>query len=484
MLCTLSSNVRRILHARIAGPRLVSASFASSSSKKESTPQSPDKNIKDVREGMSVVCNYSSKVVQMRNGRKMFRRQNRTRNLPDSFQSTATSRQGWSRRGSETGNIKDVALIFRISHFSPSFSAILHRELIPFMAAETTLKIVREILSACNTAEDMDIAAKVPSMVRVLAQNLNHSDRRVRYAAVSAFSAVTKNYQDQLEGAKEFIKEFDQARSNLAENQNDGDLEQLSILNEALSTLGFEAQPVPDNEYLDSCMQPDYVTERVSHNNRLHSMIVSLSASKKGALPSDINPAVVQMRMVLVAGVLSASLRVERNEAAEEDSSENAMIARVMLSVKVSPGDDDFVDDLNAAVLESTDGKFKLANVDYWQSLAGKSGKETPAETMEKSTEFSDYDDTMYLDDDSQLSNRVLGKKGKSKAKKPWSMFNPSSALGLNSVFNSTDLLEMIEYDSEEAVAARESVGSPKVAEEPKAASTGSRFGLLRRLFG
>jgi hypothetical protein len=84
-----------------------------------------------------------------------------------------------------------------------------------------------------------------------------------------------------------------------------------------------------------------------------------------------------------------------------------------------------------------------------------------------------------------------LGKKGARKARKPWSMFNPSSALGLTSVFNGTDLLEMIEYDSEEAAAARgEQVVSPKVADEPKAAAptapaaSGSRFGLLRRLFG
>lgn len=358
------------------------------------------------------------------------------------------------------------------------------------MAAETTLKIVREILSACNTADDMDIASKVPSMVRVLAQNLNHSDRRVRSAAVSAFSAMTRNYKDQLESAREFVKEFDQARSSLAENENEGDLEQLEILNTALGVLGFEHKSVPESDYLDQCFQPDYMVE-TKHNNRLHSMIVRLSPAKKGTSHTEINAAVVQMRMVLVAGVISASLRVERNEAAEDDSSDIAFVPKVFLSVKVSPGDDDFVDDLNSAVLDSTDGKFKLANVDFWESLASKSGKDTPAETMEKSTEFSetanDYDDGMYLDDDSQLSNRVLGKKGRAKSRKPWSMFNPSSALGLNSVFNSTDLLEMIEYDSEEAVAAREGCTSPKIADEPKAAPTntgGSRFGLLRRLFG
>jgi hypothetical protein len=61
-------------------------------------------------------------------------------------------------------------------------------------------------------------------------------------------------------------------------------------------------------------------------------------------------------------------------------------------------------------------------------------------------------------------------------------MFNPSSALGLNSVFNSNDLLEMIEYDCDEAVAAREMKEKIKVAEEPKAAIP--RFGLLKRLFG
>ena len=355
------------------------------------------------------------------------------------------------------------------------------------MAAEATLKIVREILSACNTRGDAEIASKVSSMVRVLAQNLNHSDRRVRSAAVGAFSAMTKHYKDDLSSAQEYLKEFEDARSYLAENQNEGDLEQLAILNEALSTLGVS---IDDNgDYMDAYFQPTYVEER-THNNRLHGMILRLSAAKKGSVPSDINAAVVQMRMVLVAGVISASLRIERNEAAEEEEGEHSTMAKIFLSVKVSPGDDEFVDDLNDAVVDSTDGKFKVGNVDFWESH---SGKDTPAETMEKSTEFSetpnDYDETMYLDDDSQLANRVLGKKGKAaKSRKPWSMFNPSSALGLKSVFNSTDLLEMIEYDSEEAVAARESVPSPKVADEPKpataAATTSNRFGLLRRLFG
>jgi hypothetical protein len=364
------------------------------------------------------------------------------------------------------------------------------------MAAEATLKIVREILSACNMPDDTEIASKVPSMLRVLAQNLNHSDRRVRLAAVSAFSAMTRHYKDQLETVKDYTKEFDSARSYLGENQNDGDLEQLQILNDALASLGL-AQNSPakeEDEYLDACFQPEYMEgpSNSGHNNRLHSMIVRLSANTKGASPNEINAAVVQMRMVLVAGVISASLRVEANESAEDESSDTATVAKIFLSVKVSPGDDEFVDDLNEAVVDSTDRKFKLANVEFWESLArSKSGKDTPAETMEKSTEFSetsnDYDDTMYLDDDSQLSNRVLGKKNKSKSRKPWSMFNPSSALGLNSVFNSTDLLEMIEYDSEEAVTAREqqAIPSPKVADEPKpAAATGSRFGLLRRLFG
>lgn len=360
------------------------------------------------------------------------------------------------------------------------------------MAAEATLKIVREILSACNTPDDAEIASKVPSMVRVLAQNLNHSDRRVRSAAISAFSAMTKHYKNDLSGTRDFISEFDEARSRLAENENDGDLELLATLNEALASLGYD--PMEGGDYLDSCFQPTYVDER-PHNNRLHGMIVRLSATKKGALPSEINAAVVQMRMVLVAGVISASLRIEQNESAEEESGDNSTVAKIFLSVKVSPGDDEFVDDLNDAVVDSTDGKFKVANVDFWESHSSKSGKDTPAETMEKSTEFSetsnDYDDTMYLDDDSQLANRVLGKKGGkagggAKARKPWSMFNPSSTLGLNSVFNSTDLLEMIEYDSEEAVAARESIPSPKVADEPKPAiaTSGGRFGLLRRLFG
>ena len=369
------------------------------------------------------------------------------------------------------------------------------------MAAEATLKIVREILSACNTSEDSDIASKIPSMIRVLAQNLNHSDRRVRSAAVSAFSAMTKNYKDQLSSVGEYLKDFDSARSNLAENQNEGDLEQLDILNSALSSLGFETKDYSprspaEDEYLDSCFQPDYVDEKQSSNkNRLHGMILRLAANRKGSLPNEINAAVVQMRMVLVAGVISASLRIETNESAEEEQSENSTVAKVFLSVKVSPGDDDFVDDLNSAIMDSTDSKFKLSNVDFWEShSSSKSGKYTPSEGMEKSTEFTESnadDDTMYLDDDSQLADRALGRKGakSGKARKPWSMFNPSSALGLSSVFNGTDLLEMIEYDSEEAIAAREStnspkVSSPKVADEPVAQPPTSRFGLLRRLFG
>ena len=348
------------------------------------------------------------------------------------------------------------------------------------MAAETTLKIVREILSACNVAGEAETASRVPSMVRVLSQNLNHSDRRVRYASVSAFAAMVKNYKDSLGSAEQYLTDFDKARANLAENTNDGDLDQLDILNGALTTLGFAPVEKKEEEdaYLDGYMQPDYA-EETKKSNRLHGMILRLAAAKTDANPEQINAAVVQMRMVLVAGVISASLRLESHETAEEEST----IAKIFLSVKVAPSDDDFVDDLGTAISDATDGAFKLANVDFWESH--KSGKDTPAETMEKSTEFAESDfndeDGMYLDDDDKLASRVLGKKKNGGKRKPWSMFNPSSALGLNSVFNSDGLLEMIEYDCDEAVAARgETIQSPK--QEPKPAAP--RIGLFKRLFG
>lgn len=357
------------------------------------------------------------------------------------------------------------------------------------MAAEASLKIVREILSACNTREDAEIASKVPSMLRVLAQNLNHADRRVRLGSVSAFSAMTSNYKDQLSSASEFIKEFDMARAGLAENQNEGDLEQLEILNAALVTLGFPPKSAADIEeeaYLDSYMQPEYVNEK-SGRSRLHGMILRLASTRPSIRPSEINAAVVQMRMVLVAGVISASLKIETNDAAEDTSDDTTgRVARVFLSVKVAPSDDEFVDDLNAAIKDATEGKFKLGNVDFWETHAHKSGKDSPDETIEKSTDLaeSEYmnDDGMYLDDDEKLASRVSGKKKAAGKRKPWSMFNPSSALGLNSVFNSNELLEMIEYDSEEAVAAREKKETKVITNEPKPAAP--RFGLLKRLFG
>ena len=356
------------------------------------------------------------------------------------------------------------------------------------MAAEVCLKIVREILSACNTKEDAEVASKVPSMLRVLSQNLNHADRRVRHASVSAFSAMARNYKDQLSSADEYIRDFDQARASLAENQNEGDLEQLEMLNAGLKSLGV-AQSEEDEEYLDGYMHaPEYVSEKPSDRNRLHGMILRLAPGKPNARPAEINAAVVQMRMVLVAGVISASLKIEANESAEDstDASTGSM-ARIYLSVKVAPSDDDFVDDLSAAIKDATDEKFKLSRVDFWETHAHKSGKESPDETIEKSTDMaeSDYanDDGMYLDDDEKLANRVSGKKKNGGKRKPWSMFNPSSALGLNSVFNSNELLEMIEYDCDEAVAAREKKETAKVAEEPKVAPP-ARFGLLKRLFG
>jgi hypothetical protein len=365
------------------------------------------------------------------------------------------------------------------------------------MAAEASLKIVREILSACNEVDNAEIAAKVPSMLRILSQSISHADRRVRYACVSAFSAIVKNYKDQTESASQYIKELEAARSSLAENHNDGDLENLEVLNSAMEALGISPKQIPssspaeESEYLDTFIEPQYVAEESSRTrNRIHGMILRLSSTKTGTVPSAINAAVIQMRMVLVAGVISASLRIEKNDSAEEaDDDSNSTVAKIFLSVKVAPTDDDFVEDLNSAIVDATDGSFKLASVDFWENHSGKSGKDTPADTVEKSTEFADseyMDDGMYLDDDDKLGWRATGKKkGASKPRRPWSMFNPSSALGLNSVFNSDGLLEMIEYDSEEAVAARGAGEKPAPAVAPEPAPvTGGRFGLLKRLFG
>jgi len=248
-----------------------------------------------------------------------------------------------------------------------------------------------------------------------------------------------------------------------------------------------------DNGYLDSAMQPDYVDSWSGGNKKIHGMIVRLVPNRKGAIPSELNAGVIQMRMVLVAGVISASLRIEKNESAEDDEDEtNSNMARIFLSVKVAPGEDSFVSDLNKAIIDGSDGSFKLGNVDFWENhnANNRSGKDTPEE---KSTEFAESendnaDDGMYLDDDEKLANRVTGgKKNKSAKRRPWSMFNPSSALGLNSVFNSADLLEMVEYDSDEAEARKQEAVAAEAAKTAAPATEAppvSRFGIFRRLFG
>lgn len=258
-----------------------------------------------------------------------------------------------------------------------------------------------------------------------------------------------------------------------------------------------------DNGYLDTAMQPDYVDSWGGGNKKIHGMIVRLVPNRKGAVPTELNAGVIQMRMVLVAGVISASLRIEKNESAEDDEDvTNSNMARIFLSVKVAPGEDSFVSDLNKAIIDGSDGSFKLGNVDFWENhnANNRSGKDTPEE---KSTEFAESendnaDDGMYLDDDEKLASRVTGGKkgGKASKRRPWSMFNPSSALGLNSVFNSADLLEMVEYDSDEAEARKQeaAAGSAKAApagsaDDEEAAATAppppvSRFGIFRRLFG
>ncbi len=248
-----------------------------------------------------------------------------------------------------------------------------------------------------------------------------------------------------------------------------------------------------DNGYLDSAMQPDYVDSWSGGNKKIHGMIVRLVPNRKGAVPSDLNAGVIQMRMVLVAGVISASLRIEKNESAEDDQDEtNSNMARIFLSVKVAPGEDSFVSDLNKAIIDGSDESFKLGNVDFWEnhSANNRSGKDTPEE---KSTEFAESendnaDDGMYLDDDEKLANRVTGgKKAKTGKRRPWSMFNPSSALGLNSVFNSADLLEMVEYDSDEAEQRKQEAAAAEAAKMAAPAADAppvSRFGIFRRLFG
>lgn len=336
--------------------------------------------------------------------------------------------------------------------------------------AEAQLVIVREILSACNTKDDKAVSKRVPSMLQVLSGNLRHADRRVRYATVASFCAMVKNYKGSMSSVD--LEPFDAARSVLAENQNEGDLTNFDLLNAALIEMGYS-----QGEYMDAFIEPEYAEERSV--SRIHGMILRLeSVGKKKSVPTSINGAVLQMRMVLVAGVISASFRSEANESAEDDTCET--IGRVFLSVKVAPGDKKFVDDLNNAIVEGTDKKFKLKNIDYWENKSN--GKQSPGEeTLEKSTEFAESEkndeDGMYLDDDEKLAARVLGRK-----KKTWSMFNPSSALGLSSMFNTTDL-EMIEYDEEEAAELIKRKQEENEMEEPAPKSI-SGFGLFRRLFG
>lgn len=341
------------------------------------------------------------------------------------------------------------------------------------MAAESQLAIVREVLSACNSREyDEEIAERVPAMLKVLSQNLFHADRRVRSAVVAGFGAMVKNYRDCIDVLE--LSEFDRARSVLSENQNEGDGENFELLNSALVQLGMDG-----GEYLDCFMQPEYADEHKP--SRIHGMILRLGSVGKSAI-SRVNPGVLQMRMVLVPGVISASFKIEENEAAEDETVSS--IGKIYLSVKVPPVDDAFVNDLNKAIIDGTDKLFKLENIDFWENAKA----EPEVDKYEsKSTEFAESekndDDGMYLDDDEKLASRATGKKRSKKPARPWSMFNPSSALGLNSVFNSTDLLEMVEYDAEEA---EETLKRKQEEEEMQEAAPApaTRFGLFRRLFG
>jgi len=256
----------------------------------------------------------------------------------------------------------------------------------------------------------------------------------------------------------------------------------------------YSSDNLNSNGYMDSAIQPDYVDASVVRPNKIHGMILRLASNKKGAIPLEMNPAVMQMRMVLVAGVISASFRLEKNDISEDhDDLINSNIAKIFLSVKIPPTSEDsdgFVSDLNKAIIDASEGSFKLANVDFWENHENRSGKDTPADTVEKSTEFAESendngDDGMYLDDDEKLAARVTGAKTggnkKSSSRRPWSMFNPSSALGLNSVFNSADLLEMVEYDSDEAEARKKEIST---APAPTTSSSSTRFGFFSRLFG
>ncbi len=348
------------------------------------------------------------------------------------------------------------------------------------ISSVSALERVREISSEAKAVYSKRVSVQVPAMLRTLSESMHHSDTRVRSAAVGAFSELSSKYKNEIQDS-DLLGSFESIRDDKSIFKYDQDSAQL--LSDTLSNVFGCEEEGPDY------VSDDYLVSTKPGNKTL-GMIIRLVPNKANSHASvyQINIGVVQMRMVLVAGVISASVRLEDNDSAEEGA-ETSKIAKVFLSVKMAQDDPEkevFVAELNAAVVDGTEGRFKLGSVDFWEKEKKSSGKSSPV--MEKSTDFaeSEIDDGMYLDDDEKLAGRATGKK-KTKplpvmAKRPFSMFNPNSALGLNSVFNGGGMLEMVEYDPHEA-AAQKAAASAKPPAQP-AAPVASGFGLFRRFFG
>lgn len=313
--------------------------------------------------------------------------------------------------------------------------------------------------------------AQVPAMLRTLSEIMHHPDARVKSVAVNVFSELCVQHRAEVLSST-YLSSFEAIRDTKSFFKHDQ--RSAEVLAGALSKLHPSqeaAEYMPDDYYMPPLQ-----------NSKIFGMIVRLVPNKPSARVHQLNAGVAQMRMVLVAGVISASVRLEDNDSAEEGA-DTSKIAKLFLSVKMAHDDPDreaFVAELSKAVLDGSENKFKLGSVDFWETKPGNnSGKDSPDDTIEKSTDFADSetaDDGMYLDDDEKLASRATGKKRVSQKQvggsRPWSMFNPSSALGLNTVYGS-GVLEVVEYDAEEAEAQRAAAAAPKAG-----------FGLFKRFFG
>jgi hypothetical protein len=316
---------------------------------------------------------------------------------------------------------------------------------------------VRTISSQLKTGvHSKKVSVQIPAMMRTLSEGVSHSDAGVRSAAVHAFSVMASIYKSEMLGS-DSLAPFNSA----LDDRSKFDSETFELLSDTLRNV-LEPEYVSD-EYLESAPR-----------GRVYGMIIRLSSNRSKSGSQTINAAAVQMRMVMVAGVISASFKMELNDAAEDIDAPDAQVPKIFLTVKLPKEDNDrFIADLARGVVDGTEGVYKLGVVEFWESEKT-SGKSSP---LEKSTVFAeseianDTDDGMYLDDDEKLASRATGKK-RGPSRRPWSMFNPSSALGLSSVFNAGDLLEVVEYDEEEAKKATE-----------RSTTTGG-FGLFRRLWG